>query len=191
VVIYEIVSEFLVPWIMRNKAEAGALERERRWMRGFWVAVAIGLITVLGAFVYSYRQSSEHLRAALTEADSELVDARKALQQITESDDAKLAVAQQQIRTLQDQLSKAQRDVAAQRAYISRLESLLRGAQLGLDETLAARVREVATYSRMITSQRETISTLNERATKTEADLTALRKSITDLEASQRSAKKH
>lgn len=160
-------------------------------MRGFWVAVAIGLITVLGAFVYSYRQSSEHLRAALTEADSELVDARKALQQITESDDAKLAVAQQQIRTLQDQLSKAQRDVAAQRAYISRLESLLRGAQLGLDETLAARVREVATYSRMITSQRETISTLNERATKTEADLTALRKSITDLEASQRSAKKH
>jgi hypothetical protein len=123
VVIYEIVSEYLVPWIMRNKAAAGALERERRWMRGFWVAVAIGLIAVLGAFVYSYRQSSEHLRTALTKSESELAEARNSFEQTTALADARLAT----VRTQQDQLSKFQHDVAEQKAYISRLEASCEG----------------------------------------------------------------
>ena len=76
VVIYEIVSEFLIPWIARQKwlakTQRETAEREKRLTRAFWgVVITLG-IALLAFGVIVYRTSSTRLAKDLKSAEETL-----------------------------------------------------------------------------------------------------------------------
>lgn len=81
VVIYELVSEFLVSWIMRKKIEARVGEREKKWIRAFAVSCGVGLLIVLVLIAMLYEKSNTELNKSNTELKRTLASEREAHQQ--------------------------------------------------------------------------------------------------------------
>jgi len=65
VVIYELVSEFLVPWIMRKRIEARIGEREKKWIRAFAISCGVGALVALTLGLMVYRRSNSELSRQL------------------------------------------------------------------------------------------------------------------------------
>jgi len=139
---YEIVSEFLVPWILRLK-----LERATRQARSMWTKRVLALVVFLGlVFLWRYEATSIEAQkvrivqesqrraiaaeAARTEAENKL---QKTLSLIGASDN-------ERVKALSEQLGELEKSSESQRSELQVANQLLTDKKVALDQSNARAV---------------------------------------------------
>jgi len=179
---YEIVSEFLVPWIRTLKLQRTARKARNKILVRAAVAVLLIVAVLIGLFIWKYTSTTEAARRdqIVKEKDAELVKTRDDLlveRLGTQGLGSRLADADNRANTLQGDLNSLSAELARQENSLN--ERLLRASQefervrkesaQALEQEKRARATDQAQANSRIGQLRDEITQLNAKLRPTDA----------------------